>query len=140
MSDKEFSGKYKGIEVWFSLYDNMWHWEHGHATSYDAVVAQINKSLRESIKDLKAIYLTWNKQAEIVTITSLADETKEAWIKREDGQRKKVELSSLFANTDANQKIIKQYRALMEQAEKTRAEMNAAVLGMELLDVSALRP
>ena len=138
MNDEEFSGKHKDVRVWFSPYDKKWHWEHGHAVSYDAVVAQIDKSLRENVKDLKAIYLTWNKQAEIVTITSLADGGEEAWIKRENGQRRKVGLSDLFANTDANQKIIKQCHALMEQAEKTRREVNAVFSGMELLDISAL--
>lgn len=135
MSD--FTGTYKGENVWFDVSKKVWAWQGGEAKTYTAVTAQIDKMLKANLGGLKAIYRVWGEEYDVVEIVSVASDGDDAWIKR-GGKKENVGTDSLFAYTEKNLALLEEKNRLEIERTQIRKKIEGIVDNLDTLDIKEL--
>lgn len=130
---------YDGITIGYDEQEDVWRFilrgRNRKAASLTQAKEFIDKPVPDEVKKapfqpIEALYksgYSYSKEEYApVTITSLAEDSRynavEAWIREEDGSRRKVGIHSLYLKNDHNAKVIQQLKDIDKQTADLKAK------------------
>lgn len=134
--------EHSGVSIEYDERTNLWRFEHNgrerKVQSLAAAKASIDKPEPKEKKKFTPIAAwmgdRWGGTFEAVTITSVADDPRYAWINR-NGKRSKEQVNQLFAATDENDSLrarIGESRKQVKAIEKHIAELYESLTPVDL--------